>query len=124
MTCPLNLKCIPVRAAERPHEIVSVRVLRGILLSCIVIALLAVPASAGDGMNSSAPSHATILTYATLVMVLISGILILKFTEDKNTKRVEVVNRWSIRIIPALLISLYFLLFLTLMGQGSKNGVI
>ena len=75
-------------------------------------------------MNSSAPSHATILTYATLVMVLISGILILKFTEDKNTKRVEVVNRWSIRIIPALLISLYFLLFLTLMGQGSKNGVI
>ena len=44
MTCPLNLKCIPVRAAERPHEIVSVRVFRGILLSCIVIALLAVPA--------------------------------------------------------------------------------
>jgi hypothetical protein len=55
-----------------------------------------------------------IITYATLVMVLVSGILILKFTEDKNTKRVEQVNRWSIRIIPALSISLYFLLFLSI----------
>ena len=55
-----------------------------------------------------------IITYATLVMVLVSGILILKFTEDKNTKRVEQVNRWSIRIIPAISISLYFLLFLSI----------
>ena len=55
-----------------------------------------------------------IITYATLVMVLVSGILILKFTEDKNTKRVEQVNRWSIRIIPAISVSLYFLLFLSI----------
>ncbi|MFA7694097.1 MAG: hypothetical protein WCX63_01050 [Methanoregula sp.] len=57
-----------------------------------------------------------ILTYATLVMVLVSGILILKFSEDKNTIRVEHVNRWSIRIVPALSISLYFLLFLSILG--------
>ena len=56
-----------------------------------------------------------IITYATLVMVLVSGILILKFTEDKNTERVEQVNRWSLRIIPALSISLYFLLFLSIL---------
>jgi hypothetical protein len=55
-----------------------------------------------------------IITYTTLVMVLVSGILILKFTEDKNTNRVEQVNRWSLRIIPALSISLYFLLFLSI----------
>jgi hypothetical protein len=56
-----------------------------------------------------------ILTYATLVMVLVSGILILWYSEAKNTVRVEQVHRWSIRIIPALSISLYFLLFLTLL---------
>ena len=56
-----------------------------------------------------------ILTYATLVMVLVSGILILKFTEDKDTRRVELVNRWSIRIVPVLSISLYFLLFLSIL---------
>jgi hypothetical protein len=56
-----------------------------------------------------------IITYATLVMVLVSGILILKFTEDKNVHRVEQVNHWSIRIIPALSISLYFLLFLSIL---------
>jgi hypothetical protein len=56
-----------------------------------------------------------IITYATLVMVLVSGILILKFTEDKNPKRVEQVNCWSLRIIPALSISLYFLLFLSIL---------
>jgi hypothetical protein len=55
-----------------------------------------------------------IITYATLVMVLVSGILILKFTGDENMLRVEQINRWSIRIIPALSIALYFLLFLTL----------
>ena len=55
-----------------------------------------------------------IITYGTLVMVLVSGILILKFTEAKDTGRVEKVNKWSIRIIPPLTISLYFLLFLTL----------
>jgi hypothetical protein len=56
-----------------------------------------------------------IITYATLVMVLVSGILIIKFTEEKDTARVELVNRWSIRIIPPLSIVLYSLLFLTLM---------
>ncbi|MFA6333018.1 MAG: hypothetical protein WCX22_08700 [Methanoregula sp.] len=55
-----------------------------------------------------------IITYATLVMVLVSGILIMKFTETKDTVRIERVNFWSLRIIPALSITLYFLLFLTL----------
>ena len=55
-----------------------------------------------------------IITYATLVMVLVSGILILKFTEAKNTARVEQINYWSLRIIPPLSITLYFLLFLSL----------
>jgi hypothetical protein len=55
-----------------------------------------------------------ILTYATLVMVLVSGILIVLFNETKDTARIDLVNRWSIRIIPALSISLYALLFLTL----------
>ena len=55
-----------------------------------------------------------IITYATLVMVLVSGILILKFTESKDTSRVDLVNRWSIRIIPVISIGLYFLLFLLL----------
>jgi len=55
-----------------------------------------------------------ILTYATLVMVLISGILILKFSESGETARVEQVNYWSIRLIPLLCIVLYILLFLTL----------
>jgi hypothetical protein len=57
-----------------------------------------------------------IITYTTLVMVLVSGILIIKFTEDKDPKRVELVNRWSIRIIPALSISLYFLLFVSMLA--------
>ena len=55
-----------------------------------------------------------IITYATLVMVLVSGILILKFTESKDPVRVERVNYWSLRIIPPLSLTLYCLLFLTL----------
>lgn len=55
-----------------------------------------------------------IITYATLVMVLVSGILILKFTGDGNMTRVEQVNHWSIRIIPVVSVVFYFLLFLTL----------
>jgi hypothetical protein len=55
-----------------------------------------------------------IITYTTLVMVLISGILILKFSGDGDTARVEQVNRWSIRIIPALSITLYLLLTFTI----------
>jgi hypothetical protein len=55
-----------------------------------------------------------IVTYATLVMVLVSGIRILKYFEAKNTARVEQINFWSLRIIPPLFIALYFLVFLTL----------
>lgn len=55
-----------------------------------------------------------IITYATLVMVLVSGILILKFTEDKDTVRVNQINFWSIRMIPPLSLALYSLLFLSL----------
>jgi hypothetical protein len=55
-----------------------------------------------------------IITYTTLVLVLLSGILILKFSEDKDTARIQQVNRWSPRIIPPLCVTLYFLLFLTL----------
>jgi len=56
------------------------------------------------------------ITYATLVMVLLSGILIIRYNEAKNTAMVERVNRWSIRIIPAVSIVLYLLLFLTLLA--------
>lgn len=55
-----------------------------------------------------------ILTYATLVMVLISGILLLYFGELKETAKVEAINRWSLRLIPAVSLSLYLLLFVSL----------
>lgn len=55
-----------------------------------------------------------IVTYGTLVMVLVSGILIIKFTESKDTAQVEMVNYWSLRIIPPVTITMYFLLFLSL----------
>lgn len=55
-----------------------------------------------------------IITYTTLVLVLLSGILILKFSEDKDMVRIRQVNYWSFRIIPSLCVTLYFLLFLTL----------
>ncbi len=58
MTCPQNVKCIPERAAKRPYDLLSPGVLRGIILSCLILALLTIPASAGNGMNSSAPSPA------------------------------------------------------------------
>jgi hypothetical protein len=54
-----------------------------------------------------------IITYITLVMVLISGILTMKFSDSGDMVRVEQVNRWAIRIIPAISIILYLLLFLT-----------
>ena len=57
-----------------------------------------------------------IITYATLVMVLVSGILILKFTETKDQDRIGLVNRWSIRIIPTISLTLYCLLFLSLLA--------
>jgi len=52
-----------------------------------------------------------IITCATLVMVLVSGILILKFTEAKDTAKVDLIHCWSIRIIPLLAIVLYIILF-------------
>ena len=55
-----------------------------------------------------------VITYATLVMVLISGIMVLKFSEAGNSVRIGQINYWSIRIIPLLCLSLYFLLFLSL----------
>lgn len=53
-----------------------------------------------------------IITYATLVMVLVSGILIMKFTELKDTVKVDLVYYWSVRIIPSLSIILYIILFI------------
>ena len=55
-----------------------------------------------------------IITYATLVMVLVSGILILMYNEAKNSERVAAVYQLSLRIIPAVSITMYFLLFLSL----------
>ena len=55
-----------------------------------------------------------IVTYGTLVMVLISGILTMKFVELKDPARVELINRWSLRIIPPLSILSYFVVFLSL----------
>jgi hypothetical protein len=57
-----------------------------------------------------------IITYATLVMVLISGILILRYNEAKAAARVEQISHWSLRIIPVVSIALYSLLFLSLLG--------
>ena len=53
-----------------------------------------------------------IITYATLVMVLVSGILIMKFTEMKDIVKVDLVYYWSVRIIPSLSIILYITLFI------------
>ena len=47
-------------------------------------------------------------------MVLVSGILILKFTEVRDTVRAGRSNYWSLRIIPPVSITLYFLVFLSL----------
>lgn len=56
------------------------------------------------------------ITYATLVMVLLTGIFLIWFKEKQRPDRIDQVNRWSIRIIPALSIALYALLFLTLLN--------
>ena len=55
-----------------------------------------------------------VITYVTLVMVLTSGILILKYTESGNRDMVERVNYWSLRIIPLVCVVLYSLLFLSI----------
>jgi hypothetical protein len=52
-----------------------------------------------------------IITYATLVMVLVSGIMIMKYNEANDTARVEQISWWSLRIIPAVSLTLYILLF-------------
>ncbi len=56
-----------------------------------------------------------IIAYATLVMVLISGLLSLKYAEVKEMEKVNKVNKWSIRIIPPISIALCALLFLSLL---------
>jgi hypothetical protein len=56
-----------------------------------------------------------IVTYATLVMVLVSGILIMKFTELKDTAKADLVYYWSMRIIPPLSIILYTILFIAIL---------
>lgn len=57
-----------------------------------------------------------IITYTTLVMVLLSGILILKYSESNEPARVNRVYRWSIWIIPPASLVLFALLFLTFFG--------
>ncbi len=53
-----------------------------------------------------------IITYATLVMVLVSGILIMKFTEMKDTAGTDRIYYWSVRCIPPVSIVLYAILFI------------
>lgn len=55
-----------------------------------------------------------IITYATILMVIVSSYLIIRFQESKDTARVEFINYWSIRIIPPLAAGMYFVLFLSL----------
>ena len=51
-----------------------------------------------------------VITYGTLVMVLISGILILKAQESDDIQKVFLIHRWSVRLIPPVSIILYLLL--------------
>jgi len=53
-----------------------------------------------------------IIIYATLVIVLVFGILIMKFAEMKDTAKVDIVYSWSVRIIPPLSMTLYIILFI------------
>lgn len=55
-----------------------------------------------------------IITYATLVMVLLSGILILKYTDSGDTAMTERINYWSLRVIPVISLTMYALIFLAL----------
>jgi len=59
-----------------------------------------------------------IVTYATLVMVLISGVLILRFTETGDMARVDRVHFWSLRLIPPVSIALYILIWLSIVVTG------
>jgi len=51
-----------------------------------------------------------VITYGTLVMVLISGILILKATESDDENRINLIHTWSVRLIPPVSVTLYLLL--------------
>jgi hypothetical protein len=53
-----------------------------------------------------------IITYATLVMVLVSGILIMKYHEAKDIAMVDRIHHWSIHFIPLISITLYIILYL------------
>ncbi len=55
-----------------------------------------------------------IITYATILMVIVSSYLIIRFQESRDTARVELINYWSIRIIPPLAAGMYIVLFLSL----------
>jgi hypothetical protein len=55
-----------------------------------------------------------IITYATLVMVLVSGILIMRYNESRDPARVDKIAHWSLRIVPAVSVVMYCLLFLSL----------
>jgi hypothetical protein len=55
------------------------------------------------------------ITYATLVMVLVSGILVILYIEKQDAVRAEFVNHWSVRLIPVISVSLYILLFLSVL---------
>jgi len=55
-----------------------------------------------------------VITYATLMMVLISGILRIHFTDSGQNERAELVHRVSIWFIPAFCILNYIWLFYTL----------
>ena len=57
------------------------------------------------------------ICYVTIALVLISGILIVHYTETKDTPRADRVNYWSLRYIPILSFCLYLLLFLSLLVQ-------
>jgi hypothetical protein len=57
-----------------------------------------------------------IITYATLVMVLVSGILVQRYAETKDTAKIDLIHHWSIRIIPAFSIVLYAILFIVYLG--------
>ncbi len=51
-----------------------------------------------------------IITYGTLGMVLISGIFALNSIESEDTKKAELIQTWSLRLIPTVSIALYLVL--------------
>jgi hypothetical protein len=55
------------------------------------------------------------ITYATLVMVPLSGVLILYLNDNNRRETGEMVRIWAIRIIPAITVFSYLVLFLMLL---------